>query len=172
MSLSTSPFLPDITARLRLAGSSCLRRWRAPRAVKRDQSHRRFDALMVLLVIAAVVVVAIQTDAGTARWVPGLSAGVKAVFGRITYLGLSGYMFALTGLALFGAIMARGRGRGARFDRACLSVSICSAIRALQPDHAKQDGWPLDLLHTTVVTLADGPLKTALEELLRMSADV
>jgi len=60
----------------------------------------------------------------------------------------------------------------ARFDRACLSVSICSAIRALQPDHAKQDGWPLDLLHTTVVTLADGPLKTALEELLRMSADV
>ena len=84
MSLSTSPFLPDMTARLRLAGSSCLRRWRAPRAVKRDQSHRRFDALMVLLVIAAVVVVAIQADAGTARWVPGLSAGVKAVVGRIT----------------------------------------------------------------------------------------
>ena len=128
MSLSTSPFLPDMTARLRLAGSSCLRRWRAPRAVKRDQSHRRFDALMVLLVIAAVVVVAIQADAGTARWVPGLSAGVKAVFGRITYLGLSGYMFALTGLALFGAIMVRGRGRGARFDRACLFVAERAAF--------------------------------------------
>ena len=123
MSLSTSPRLRDMTARLRLAGRGCLRRWRSPRMVARDQDHRWFDALMILLAVATIVVVAIQADAFAARAVVGWPTEVKAVFGQITYLGLSGYMFTLCGLVLLLAILARGRERGAGFDRACLFLA-------------------------------------------------
>ena len=112
-----------MTGRLRLAGTSVLRRWRSPRPFSRDEAHRRFDALMILMVIGTVVIVAIQADEPVARGVHGLPAWVKAAFGQITYLGLSGYMFTLAGLTLSGALMARGRGRGARFDRACLVLA-------------------------------------------------
>ena len=113
----------DATGRLRLAASSCLRRWRSPRMVQRDEGHRRLDALAILAVIGLVVIVAAQADEAAARGVHGLPAWVKAAFGQITYLGLSGYMFNLAGLALFGALLARGRGRGAEFDRACLFLA-------------------------------------------------
>ena len=122
-----SPSLPkipaDVTGRLRLAASSGLRRWRSPRRVQRDEGHRRFDALMILVVIGLVVTVALQADEAAARGVHGLPVWIKAAFGQITYLGLSGYMFTLCGFALFGAIAARGWGRGPRFDRACLFVA-------------------------------------------------
>ncbi len=120
MSLST-PDIPDaMIARLRLAATSGLRRWRSPRMAQRDEGHRRLDALAILAVIGMVVLVAVGADEAIARAVHGLPAWIKAVFGQITYLGLSGYMFTLAGLTLCGAFLARGRGRGARFDRACL----------------------------------------------------
>ena len=128
MSLSTSPIRPAPWARLRLAGQTCLRRWRSPRAVSRDAGYRRFDALVILLIIATVVIVAIQADASTARSVTDLPEWVKVLFGKITYLGLSGYLFALCGLALLGALVARGRGRGLGFDRGCLFVADRAAF--------------------------------------------
>ena len=115
---------PDaMTGRLRLAAASCLRRWRSPRPASRDEAHRRFDALMILMVIGMVVIVALEADEAAARAVHGLPACIKSVFGQITYLGLSGYMFTLAGLTLGGALLARGRVRGARFDRACLILA-------------------------------------------------
>lgn len=123
MSLSTSPIPSDAISRLRMAGRDFLRRWRAPRPPTRNEAHRRLDAFAILLSVAFIVIVAINADAWTARAVSGLSRGLRAAFNDITYLGLSGYMFALAGLALIGALMARGRGRGADFDRACLFLA-------------------------------------------------
>ena len=123
MSPSLAETRADATGRLRLAASSCLRRWRSPRMVRRDEGHRRLDALAILAVIGLVVIVAIQADEAAARGVHGLPAWVKATFGQITYLGLSGYMFTLAGLTLLGALLARGHGRGAHFDRACLFLT-------------------------------------------------
>ena len=123
MSPSLAETRADVTSRLRLAATSCLRRWRSPHMVRRDEGHRRLDALALLAVMGLVVTVAIQADEAVARGVHGLPAWVKAAFGQITYLGLSGYMFTLAGLALLGAIAARGRGRGPRFDRACLFLA-------------------------------------------------
>ena len=113
----------DVTSRLRLAVASGLRRWRSPRRAQRDEGHRRFDALMILMVIGLVVIVAIQADEAAARGVHGLPVWIRSAFGQITYLGLSGYMFTLCGLARFGAILARGHGRGADFDRASLFLA-------------------------------------------------
>ena len=123
MSLSLHETRADVTGRLRLAASSGLRRWRSPRMARRDEGHRRFDALMILVVIGLVVTVAIQADASVARGVHSLPDGIKMVFGQITYLGLSDYMFTLAGLTLFGALLARGHGRGVAFDRACLFLA-------------------------------------------------
>jgi undecaprenyl-diphosphatase len=123
MSLSPTEPSADLVASLRLAFGSSLRRWRSPRAAPSPEGRRRLDALLILLMIATVVIVAIQADAWTARAVHDLPAPMKAIFGRITYLGLSGYMFTLAGLVLFGAIVARGRGLGLGFDRACLFLA-------------------------------------------------
>ena len=123
MSLSPTEASADLTGRSRLAATSCLRRWRSPRAVTRDEGHRRLDALAILFVIGMVVIVAVQADEAAARAVHGLPDWIKALFGQITTLGLSGYMFTLAGLTLLGALLARGRGRGARFDRACLFLA-------------------------------------------------
>ena len=54
----------------------------------------------------------------------------------------------------------------ARFDRACLAVSVCSAVGVPQPRLAEQRGWPMDVLQASVAALADAPLRAALEELL------
>ena len=123
MSPSLAETRADATGRVRLAATSCLRRWRSPRMAQRDEGHRRLDALAILAVMGLIVTVAIQADEAAARGVHSLPAWVKAVFGQITYLGLSGYMFTLTGLTLIGALLARGWGRGPRFDRACLFVA-------------------------------------------------
>ncbi len=114
---------PSIMASLRLAGQDFLRRWRSPRMARRDEGHRRLDAFVILLTIATIVTVAINADTWAARAVGGLPEGVRAAFNQITYLGLSGYMFTLSGLALVSALLARGRGRGADFDRACLFLA-------------------------------------------------
>ncbi len=123
MSLSLHETRADVIGRLRLAAASALRRWRSPRMARRDEGHRRLDALVILAVIGLVVIVAIQADASVARGVRSLPDGIKIVFGQITYLGLSGYMFTLAGLTLLGALLTRGRGRGADFDRACLFLA-------------------------------------------------
>ena len=123
MSLSTHDTPDAMIVRLRMAASSTLRRWRSPRLAQRDEGHRRLDALAILAVMGMVLLVAIQTDEAAARAVGDMPLWLKAGFGQITYLGLSGYMFTLAGLTLLGALLARGRGRDARFDRACLFLA-------------------------------------------------
>lgn len=54
----------------------------------------------------------------------------------------------------------------ARFDRACLAVTLCSAMGQLQPERAPRDGWPTTLLQAALAALDDAPLKAALVELL------
>ena len=123
MSPSLALARAHVAGRLHLAAVSVLSRWRSSRGVQRDEGHRRLDALAILAVMGLVVLVAIQADEAVARGVRGLPLWIKSVFGQITYLGLSGYMFTLAGLTLFGALVARGWGRGARFDRACLFLA-------------------------------------------------
>ena len=54
----------------------------------------------------------------------------------------------------------------ARFDRACLAVTMCSAMGVLEPKRAPTVGWPAASLHGALAELAEAPLKAALEELL------
>ena len=128
MSLPAAPIPQGAAARLRLAARACLARWRAPplAPAPRDEAHRRLDALAILLAMGIIIAVAVNVDEWSARAGAGLPAGLRSAFNTITYLGLSGYMFSLAGLSFLGALMARGRGRGARFDLACL----CLAERA------------------------------------------
>ena len=58
----------------------------------------------------------------------------------------------------------------ARFDRACLAVTLCSAVGVLQPERAPTVGWPTASLRTALAALADAPLKAALEELLESAS--
>jgi hypothetical protein len=54
----------------------------------------------------------------------------------------------------------------ARFDRACLAVTICSAVGMLRLERAPDGGWPAALLRAAVVAVTDASLRAALEELL------
>ena len=58
----------------------------------------------------------------------------------------------------------------ARFDRACLAVTLCCAMDVLHPDKSTPEvravGWSAATLHAAVAAVADAPLKAAMEELL------
>ena len=54
----------------------------------------------------------------------------------------------------------------ARFDLACLAVTLCSAVGVLRPERAPADGWPAASLQVALASLADAPFKAALEALL------
>ena len=85
MSLSPTQIQVDVTGRLRLAASSSLRRWRSPGQALRHQGHRRWDALMILLVIASVLIVAIEADAWAARAVADLRSGLRGRVRRCSH---------------------------------------------------------------------------------------
>jgi hypothetical protein len=53
-----------------------------------------------------------------------------------------------------------------RFDRACLAVTLCSAVGVLRPERAPTAGWRAASLRAALAELADAHLKAALEELL------
>ena len=58
----------------------------------------------------------------------------------------------------------------ARFDRACLAVTLCCAMDVLHPDKSTPEvravGWSAATLHAAVAAVADAPLKAAMEKLL------
>ena len=108
---------------LRAAWSDVGRRWRSPRRIERAAELRHFDAIIVLLVIGAIFGVAITSDESVARAAFLLPGPVVVFFAQVTRLGESGYVFALCVVIGLGALLLRGRGRGARFDRACRFVS-------------------------------------------------
>ena len=54
----------------------------------------------------------------------------------------------------------------ARFDRACLAVTLCSAMGVLQPKRAPTVGWPAASVLASLHALPDAALKAELEALL------
>jgi hypothetical protein len=53
-----------------------------------------------------------------------------------------------------------------RFDRACLAVSLLSALGAVQPQRAPHEGWRMDDLRDAVSSVADEALQLELHALL------
>jgi undecaprenyl-diphosphatase len=108
---------------LRHAGRNFVQRWRQPRDVQRDEALRRLDALVVIALAVVVLIVAVSGDEAIARAVRHFPAWVYPIFGAITRLGDSGYIFASSAIVTFAALLLRGRGQGVAFDRACLFLA-------------------------------------------------
>ncbi len=79
---------------------------------------RRFEAMIALLVCAAIVTTAVFGDEAITLAMRNVAPAVKTVFLQITKLGESGWIFALSILIMLGALLARWRGLGARTDAA------------------------------------------------------
>jgi undecaprenyl-diphosphatase len=104
-------------APLRHTARDFLARWKV--AERRSTIEgRRFEAMLALLVCVSVIATALLGDATITEAMRGVAPGVKSAFLKITKLGESGWIFALGALVLFGALMARQRGLGARMDAA------------------------------------------------------
>jgi undecaprenyl-diphosphatase len=106
---------PNPLDKLREAGADFVARWQAGPA-RRDGALRHVEAGLTLIFFVALFGVAYLWDESGARWATGLPPGPVGVFQVITRLGLSGYIFALSALVAVAAILARGRGAGARAD--------------------------------------------------------
>lgn len=109
--------------RLHHAGRNFVHRWCKPREVQRDEALRRLDAIAVIALAVAVLVVAVVGDETIARAVKNFPAWIYPIFATITRLGDSGYIFASTAIVAFAALFLRGRGHGVAFDRASLFLA-------------------------------------------------
>ena len=127
MSLSPAPMLRGaspgdgrgpaaMAARLRLAALDFMAAWSKPRPRWRNETLRVFEGLGTLAFIASFVVIGALYDAETTRRAAKLSPETITTFRWITTLGLSGWLFAITGLVAIGGVLARGRGYGRRMD--------------------------------------------------------
>lgn len=76
---------------------------------------RRGEAAIAFLFCAAIVEIGYVGDAAGARWAMALPATLGKVFGYVTLLGTSGYIFALCILVAVIAVLAGGCGTGRRF---------------------------------------------------------
>lgn len=111
---------PNLAALLRLpvvALRDLAAAWGVARHPAPGGTHRG-EAAIALLLCALVVEVGYVGDAAGARWAAGLPGTVKEIFGYVTLLGTSGYIFALSGLVAVIAVLAGGRGTGRRFKAA------------------------------------------------------
>ncbi|MDB5544304.1 MAG: phosphatase family protein [Hyphomicrobiales bacterium] len=79
---------------------------------------RRFEAMIALLVCAAILTTAVFGDEAITLAMRNVAPFVKTVFLQITKLGESGWIFALSAVVMIGALLARRRGLGARADAA------------------------------------------------------
>lgn len=99
------------------ASRDFLARWKI--AEQRSASEgRRFEAMIALLVCAAILLTAWLGDEALTLFMRGVAPGVKGFFERVTRFGESGWIFALAAVVTIGAVLARGRGFGARIDAA------------------------------------------------------
>jgi membrane-associated phospholipid phosphatase len=87
------------------------RRWR--RATPRAQARtiRHVEASFALLICVAVLALAILGDETIARRAQTISPGIKSIFGQVTKLGLSGWIFIVCALVAGGALALAGRMR-------------------------------------------------------------
>jgi undecaprenyl-diphosphatase len=99
------------------ASRDFLARWKI--AERRTATEgRRFEAMIALLVCAAIFATAMLGDESITIAMRDVAPWVKDVFRLITRLGESGWIFALAALIFVGALLARRRGLGARMDAA------------------------------------------------------
>jgi membrane-associated phospholipid phosphatase len=102
--------------RLRDALGEFLTAWRRKHAPNATRDARQLSGLATLVLLGAIVVTAWKLDIDGMTWAKELSPPVVHVFEKITKIGESGYIFALTALIGLIAIMLRHRGAGARVD--------------------------------------------------------
>jgi membrane-associated phospholipid phosphatase len=104
-------------APLRHASRDFLARWKV--AERRSATEgRRFEAMIALLVCAAIFATALLGDDAITLAMRNVTPWVTDIFRQITKLGESGWIFASAALVFVGALLARRRGLGARMDAA------------------------------------------------------
>ncbi len=111
MSLAAPSLPTTAVARLKAALAEFARAWKRRRPAVRSMDKRHFGAAATLIICGAVVATAIYADEPVLNWARGLSLPVIHVFEKITRLGESGYVFALSVLAGVIAVLLRGEGR-------------------------------------------------------------
>ncbi len=109
---------PNAVAKLRAAALEFFRAWGRVRHQERNKDLRVLESILTLVFCAGMVGIGVTYDAETVRWANRLSPDTIWIFEKITHLGASGYIFALTVCVTVGAILARGGGRGRKFDAA------------------------------------------------------
>ena len=91
------------------------RAWSRPRP-ERAMSLRQLEASLVLLLCGFILLTAILADARIAQEMRTNGPVLVQIFERITQLGTSGYIFALSGLLVVTSLLLQRRGHGRRRD--------------------------------------------------------
>ena len=118
--------VPSAWVRLQAALADFRTRWTRVRP-RRSGDLRQFEAGIVALLSATIFLTAWGLDEHGASWATGLSPEAVRIFGLITRLGESGYIFALSAMIAIGATLARGRG-ARRSDDAALGLLAGRAV--------------------------------------------
>ena len=108
MSVVTQRLPNTPVGRLKAALAAFARAWKRRRPVVRSIDTRHLGAAATLFVCGVIVATAIYIDESALEWARGQSLPVIHVFERITRLGESGYVFALTALTGCAAVLLGG----------------------------------------------------------------
>ena len=110
-----SPGAGSVAGRFSAAFHGFRRSWSRPQP-ERETSLRQMEAALVLLICASVLATAILADARIALEMRTNGPTLVRIFERITQLGTSGYIFAISGLLFAGSVLLQKRGYGRRRD--------------------------------------------------------
>ena len=104
--------------RYKSAARALVDAWKNPGDFERSENLRVFESLGTLALMAALVGVGVTYDVALTRWAATLSPDVQWFFARVTHLGASGYVFALTALGVVLGVGLRGRNASRRLNLA------------------------------------------------------
>ena len=110
-----APGDPTAFARLSTAVSGFIAAWRRPLPQPESQK-RQLEAGLVLAIVGAILVIGLEGDAAVTLWARGIDPVVVQIFARITQLGTSGYIFAISTVVLIAGILLQGRSGSRRGD--------------------------------------------------------
>ena len=113
---------PAVLARLRGALADFAAHFRQVRPALRSENRRIFSAMLTLGLCACIVAAGAFYDAPGVQWAQQQSAQTVAFFAKVTKLGDSGYVFALSAIVCIGAWLLRN-GASARRDAALGALS-------------------------------------------------
>ena len=108
MSLAQHTPATTPVARLKAALAAFARAWKRHRPAIRATDTRQFGAAATLIICGLIVATAIYLDEPALEWARDQSLPVIHVFEKITRLGESGYVFALTALTGCVAVLLGG----------------------------------------------------------------